>query len=38
MAVNHEDAADVGFARKSAIVIKSLLLLGQANIAGAINL
>jgi hypothetical protein len=37
-AVNHENAADDGFAGKSAIVINALLLVGRANIAGAINL
>jgi hypothetical protein len=37
-AVNHENAAGVGFCGKSAIVIKSLLLIGRANIAGTINL
>jgi hypothetical protein len=36
-AVNHENAAGVGLAGKSVIVIKSLLLVGRANIAG-INL
>jgi hypothetical protein len=37
-AVNHENAAGVGFAGKSVIVIKLLLLVGWANIAGTINL
>jgi hypothetical protein len=37
-AVNHENAAGVGFCGKSAIVIKSLLLVGRAHIAGIINL
>jgi hypothetical protein len=37
-AVNHANGAGDGFAGKSAIVIKSLLLAGRANIAGIINL
>jgi hypothetical protein len=37
-AVNHANGAGDGFAGKSAIVIKSLLLAGRANIAGTINL
>jgi hypothetical protein len=36
-AVNHEKAAGNGFPGKSVIVIKSLLLVSQANIAGSIN-
>jgi hypothetical protein len=36
-AVNHENAAGVSFSGKSVIVIKSLLLVGRANIAGSIN-
>jgi hypothetical protein len=37
-AVNHENAAGVGFCGKSVIVIKLLLLIGRAHIAGIINL
>jgi hypothetical protein len=37
-AVNHENAADDGIARKSAIVINHLLLVGRANIGDSINL
>jgi hypothetical protein len=37
-AVNHANGAGHGFAGKSAIVIKSLLLAGRTNIAGTINL
>jgi hypothetical protein len=37
-AVNHANAVAVGFGGKSAIVIKLLLLTGQAHIAGTINL
>jgi hypothetical protein len=37
-AVNHENAAGAGFPGKSVIVIKSLLLVGWAHIAGSINL
>jgi hypothetical protein len=37
-AVNHENAAGVGFSEKSVIVIESLLLVGRANIGGTINL
>jgi hypothetical protein len=37
-AVNHANAVAVGFRGKSAIVIKLLLLTGQAHIAGTINL
>jgi hypothetical protein len=36
-AVNHEKAAGNGFPGKSVIVIKSLLLVSWANIAGGIN-
>ena len=35
---SHENAASVGFAGKSFIVIKLLLLVGRANIGGTINL
>jgi hypothetical protein len=36
-AVNHENAAGDGFPGKSVIVIKSLLLVGRANIAGSLS-
>jgi hypothetical protein len=37
-AVNHANGGGHGFAGKSAIFIKSLLLAGRTNIAGTINL